>query len=653
MQALQRRDVILLGGLLCLAGIWVVFPFADAIASIDSAVLAVGIVVSFLALVYGQKIHARVVWRDVAHWPMALAGIGLLTLVVMRQWWQYVLFDTVVTTDGALDTTSMLLRYGVIQLVTWVLGWCYVVVAVWPATDWRTWYTTYRYEVWGVGGLVLIASVLRLRDLGAIPNIINGDEGLIGMWAVQLLTQNGTLGHVFVNMDGVGTNYLLVMKGIIAVFGQTALAIRLIPAIFGIIAVATNYLFARTLFGVRVGMISAALLTFAHVHVHFSRTVAVSYIYATALLPLLLWALWMLVHTRRTWPAVIAALTLSLHINMYVDAWAWAVLVILIVLAWSIVDYRMVVSHMPRLGGMVALMFVGILPMLIWGIYFPGDFFARLSTDGSFVSGWLTREAATRQVSLVWIVVELYQYAFSTLFRTPFEDFYHANVPILDRVSAVFFFIGLVLVHNKLHTPRMLMLLGWFWGGMSALAVFTIPVSTYPYRLLVILPIVLTIVALGIDWLATFMRVPRYAQVAVAVVVGVIAFLNVSIYHTELATVCRYGGDRKTEQAGVLARYTAQQARGYERVVVLGMPPDGFYYGPWRSPEYLNPTVTFLNLADAPINDTWVSEGDVWFVAVPERKDELLQYQVQYAQAAEILPIEQCGEALLYVLKIQ
>jgi hypothetical protein len=43
----------------------------------------------------------------------------------------------------------------------------------------------------------------------------------------------------------------------------------------------------------------AVLLTFAHVHVHFSRTVAVSYIYATALVPLVLWGLWQVVQTRQ------------------------------------------------------------------------------------------------------------------------------------------------------------------------------------------------------------------------------------------------------------------------------------------------------------------------------------------------------------------
>jgi uncharacterized membrane protein len=497
----------------------------------------------------------------------------------------------------------------------------------------------------------VIAAILRWYQLGDIPNIINGDEGLIGMWAVQLLTQYGTLGHVFVNMDGVGTNYLLIMKGVISVFGRTEFSVRLIPALFGLLAVFTNYLFARSLFGVRVGMITAIMLATAHVALHFSRTVAVSYTYATTLVPLLLWGMWMLVQTRRTWPMVVAALALSLHANLYVDAWAWSVLVVILIVAWAIVDFRTLQPLVGQVAQMLGLMLLGLLPMLIWGIYFPGDFFARLSTDGSFVSGWLVREAEARNIGAFWIIIELYQYAFSTFLNTPFEDFYHASVPILDRLSAIFFLIGLVIIHNRMHTWRMLMVLGWFWGGMTALAVFTIPVSTYPYRLLVILPVVILIAAIAIDWVVEFMRMPRISLGVIGVVVAVIVFLNVDIYWVKFAPTCKYGGDTKTEQAGTLARFLSDNARSSSTVVVLGSAPDGFYFGPWRSLEYLNPTLAFRNVEDTPQLEE-AEIGDVWYVAIPERYEELTQYAVQYPQAEPIMPIQQCDTTLLYAVKI-
>ena len=647
-----RRDVVFGLGLVSLASLWLIFPFNDLYAPVDDMVLLGSVLVTIAALLYRLRNPDTIGWRDVAHWPMAVAGLALLAGVAIRQWWQFAQVDAaIIVIDEGADITTTLMRYGTIQVVTWVLGWCYVIVAVWPTVHLASWYSAHKHEIWGLSAIVIVASILRWYQLGDIPNIINGDEGLIGMWAVQLLTQYGTLGHVFVNMDGVGTNYLLFMKGIINVFGRTEFAVRLIPAIFGVLAVITNYLFARSLFGVRIGMLTAIMLATAHVAVHFSRTVAVSYTYATALVPLLLWCMWMLTQTRHTWPTVIAALALSLHVNLYVDAWAWSVLVIIIIGAWAIVDIRALQPLLMQIAQMLGLMVLGIMPMLIWGIYFPGDFFARLSTDGSFVSGWLMRETEIRNTSAVWIIVELYQYAFSTFLTTPFEDFYHAGVPILDRVSAVFFLIGLVIIHNRLHTWRMLLVLGWFWGGMTALAVFTIPVSTYPYRLLVVVPVVILIAAIAIDWIVDWMRMPRVSYFSIGVLVVIIAFLNIDIYWWKFVSACKYGGDIKTEQAGTLARYLVDNAPDGTTVVVHGSAPDGFYIGPWRSLEFLNPTITFINIEER--TDTGIDVGgDVWYVAIPERYNELEQYAVQYPQAEPIIPIQQCEQPLLYAVKI-
>jgi hypothetical protein len=169
---------------------------------------------------------------------------------------------------------------------------------------------------------------------------------------------------------------------------------------------------------------------------------------------------------------------------------------------------------------MLGLMVLGLAPMMLWGIYHPADFFARLSTDGSVVTGWVAREAASKGISSAQQILEMYQYALSTFIILPFGDFYHANVPTLDVVSAGLFLIGLVIVHNRVHTRRMLLLLGWFWGGVSALAVFTIPFSTYHYRLLVVLPVVYICVALALEWGASLLaRVLPRIGVNVCVIV--------------------------------------------------------------------------------------------------------------------------------------
>ena len=643
-----KRIFVVLIGFVVLCGVWFQQRFDDPYANADLIMLIGAAVVSASLVIYGVGTPLDDVSTTHVKRGMAIVGVGMLVAVVIRQWLQLANYSGLVTAEPFESLSHILLRYGVIQLIVWVIGWSYVISAFMPQFALRGWYDTYRIEVWVVSGILVCAAILRWYALGAIPNIINGDEGLIGMWAVQLLTQGGTLGHVFVNMDGVGTNYLLVMKGVIAVFGRTEYALRLIPAVFGTLAVIPNYLFARALFGARVGMISAGLLAAAHVHIHFSRTVAVSYTYATFFLPLVLWGIWMLVQRRSFIYGVIAACALSLHINMYVDAWAWSVLVLIIVVAWCVVDFRTMANNARNFVLTLGLMMCGLLPMMIWGVFSPGDFFARLSSDGSVVSGWMARESAARAIPQIMIVFELYQYAFATFLSTPFEDFYHANVPILDSISAVLFVFGLVYIHGLLYqrSRAIIMLLGWFWGGMTALAVFTIPISTYPYRLLVIVPVVILIVAIAIERITRSIRLSRIQNTVVVAVVVCIALVNIEIYRTQLATVCRYGGDLKTQQAGVLAQFLAHTAQRSNRVVLYGNAPDGFYVGPWRSLQFLNPDVEFVNSDEVSADGASPYQGATWYVAIPERVDELP------AGASAPIPIQQCADTLLYAVNV-
>lgn len=650
MRYLTKNDGVLVIGMGVCVGMW---GFSGGVLDgayvYDSAVWLCVLLVSVAALIYTRFRPTP----DDVQLPLVVAGIAVLAIVFIRQWVQLIRLDSVIT-EAFYANDASLFRYANSQIVMWICGWSYLLVATIPAWPVVTLARQHWRELITLAGIVGVACLLRWNDLGIIPNIINGDEGLIGTWATQVMTQIGTLGLVFANMDGVGTNYLYVMSWVFKYFGQSAVTVRLIPALFGVFAVVSNYLFTRSLFGQRTATIMAVLLTFAHVHVHFSRTVAVSYIYATAMVPLILWGLWQVVQTRQLWPAVIAALALALQINLYVDGWAWSVLVLLIIVAWLIVDFVAVIAAWRQLLVMLGLMLLGLAPMILWGVYHPADFFARLSTDGSIITGWVAREAESKGISSFQQILEMYQYAFSTFISLPFGDFYHADVPTLDIVSAGLFLVGLVLVHNRLHTRRMLMVLGWFWGGVTALAVFTIPFSTYHYRLLVVLPVVYVCVAIALEWGAGLIErvLPRVGVngVLVLVLTG-ISWQNHAIYQSELATVCRYGGDIQTQQAGALANHLYNMHLQGGIVYVYG-DQSGFYFGPWRSLTFLNPQIEFHNSEDGIDTNTAESTLPVYAVAIPQRRVELVAIQSNASQQPQIDAITQCSKEILYITRI-
>ena len=650
MRSITKNDGVLIIGMGVCVGMWMCAGSAiDGAYIYDSAVWLCVLLVSVAALIYARFMPTQ----DIVKSPLFVAGVVVLAIVFIRQWLQLTHFDRDIT-EAFYSNDASLFRYATTQLVMWVCGWSYLLVATIPARSLPTLARQYWREWSIVTAIIVVAGVLRFVDLGIVPHIINGDEGLIGTWASQVMTQIGTLGLVFANMDGVGTNYLYVMGWIFQLFGQNALTVRILPALFGVLAVGTNYLFTRALFGQRTATIMAVLLTFAHVHVHFSRTVAVSYIYATALVPLVLWGLWQVVQTRQLWPAGIAALALALQINLYVDGWAWSVLVLLIIVAWLIVDRAAVIAAWRQLAVMLGLMLLGLAPMILWGVYHPADFFARLSTDGSIITGWVAREAASKGISSFQQILEMYQYAFSTFISLPFGDFYHAEVPTLDIVSAGLFLVGLVLVHNRLHTRRMLLVLGWFWGGVTALAVFTIPFSTYHYRLLVVLPVVYVCVAIALEYGAGLLErvLPRMGvNGLLVVIVAGISWQNHAIYQSELATVCRYGGDIQTQQAGALANYLYKMQLQGGIVYVYG-DPSGFYYGPWRSLTFLNPQLEFHNSEDVVDTNTAESNLPVYAVAIPQHRGELEIAQSKSHQPQPIEAITQCSEEILYITRI-
>jgi hypothetical protein len=444
------------------------------------------------------------------------------------------------------------------------------------------------------------------------------------------------------------------MAQIFAVFGQNAMTVRLLPALAGIGAILTNYWFVRQLFGRRVALITAVLLVFAHTHIHFSRQVAVSYIYSTLFMPVYLWGIWQVVATKRLLPAVVAACALMLHVNFYLDGWAWAVFLVILVIAWTIVDRQVIQVALRPLVVMFSLMLIGISPMIIWASAYPGEFMSRMSTDGSIATGWLTREAALYGVSEVYIIYQLFEAAILAFLTKPFIDFYHAGVPILDGISAVVFVVGMMMVHWQMRSRRMLLVLGWFWGGVTALAVLTIPVSTYHYRLFAVVPVVYMIVAYTYDVLLRRIEA-KFGVTASRIMIGLVLMFftiqNVQIYRTQLAEVCRYGGDLRTQQAGVISNYLYSLSDPNAIVLIYGNLNE-FHYGPWMTMDFMNPGMRFINATiDTDSRQYTMQDVSVYVVVVPEMYFLTEALSEQY-NTSTVVSLMHCGEPILRVLKV-
>ncbi|RPH58005.1 MAG: hypothetical protein EHM81_10780, partial [Chloroflexi bacterium] len=204
----------------------------------------------------------------------------------------------------------------------WLLGsFCYVLAFVIHNNlqrDWKTWLRDNRQELSWLGLILLLGIAMRFYKLGALPRVINGDEARIGLFAQG--TTEGLLANPFALWENIGALYLQAINFAISWLGASPFSLRLLPAIAGTLAILSTYLFSRQVAGKRAALITAMLLAFSHTHIHFSRTVAVSYIQGTWLIPLELYLLLSGLEKRSSWRAALGGVFLAFHMSIYISA---------------------------------------------------------------------------------------------------------------------------------------------------------------------------------------------------------------------------------------------------------------------------------------------------------------------------------------------
>lgn len=124
-------------------------------------------------------------------------------------------------------------------------------------------------STWGlVVLLTAVGAYLRLANLGALG--FRWDEDLMSL-ATKAILEHGTpelpSGMVYLR----GTWLLYLMAGSAWLLGFSEFALRLPPALFGIALIPLAFMFARALFGPRVGLVAAALMTLSFWDIEISR----------------------------------------------------------------------------------------------------------------------------------------------------------------------------------------------------------------------------------------------------------------------------------------------------------------------------------------------------------------------------------------------
>jgi hypothetical protein len=486
----------------------------------------------------------------------------------------------------------------------------------------REWLKLHRYELLAIGLVTLLGFALRFYKLGEIPKVVNGDEGRLGIAALSVNAY--PFANPFALWENFGALYLQAVNLPLYLFGVSPFSLRLAAAVGGTLAIPALYLLARQISGRRIALIAACLLAISHTHTHFSRTVAVAYIQGTWLIPLELYFLLSGLMKRSSWRAAVGGALLAIHYSVYLDSQ----IVTGLVLVYMLVSFLFLRRWFKPALRQAAVFWGGfaivLLPELAYIQAHPDIFFNRLTENGIVQTGWLAGVMASTGQNAVQVLGARVIHAFLALIYYPSLDFYGSQVPMLSLVSAMLFLLGLAIAFLQTHSPRMLLLNGYFWAGTFSVGMFAIPPSADSYRMLIVLPAAFLLAAIGLD--SAFQALgsgwaqnPKVYTTVTALTLSGLLIFNTWAYYFHFAGRCLYGtDDSPTRFASFLGNY----ARTINKESETYLLSDSVYaYGTHQSVNFLSDNHFMTNIPD-PI-DVLQVKPDETIIATPNRISEL------------------------------
>lgn len=614
--------------------------------NIQRLVAFIGVFILLLSqfLVFSQPIIDEVLLPPYA--PLGIVGVAIVVLSQLIRptpFWQrlavkpvfservFWIFVATLLSLLAAVATAFFMKYTRVNyipvLTVWLLGaLSYVYAFVKTDSALHTgslmdWVKAHGSEIIYVLVIMVFAAAVRFYRLGEIPRVLDGDEGLVGLQAQ--LTTGGALANPYSAWENFGGLYLQLINLTMRFFGINALGLRLMPAIAGVLAIPAVYLFARQVGGQRIATIAAIMIAFSHSHIHFSRIVSVAYIQDTWLIPLELYLLLSGLEKRQSWRTALSGVLLAIHYSVYLTSQIITVLVLIYMLVLA-VFYRS--WFKPRISQALAFwggLFIILLPVAYSAYRAPNGFVDRLTQAGTFQSGWLEIHMQATGQTVAQVLVGRVVHAFQSLLYYPAFDFYGSSVPMMSMISSVMFLAGLGIALWRIRDPMYLMVNGYFWGAVVAVGVFATPPSADSYRMLMALPVAVTLAALGLDQILDLMglepeRLHGAYRTAVSAVLASLIIFNLWTYYGDFAGRCLFAENT----VGRFASYLGAEVGRIDNDLNIYMLSDNIYiHGTHPSTTLLSRNRPVINYPD-PISGLEVTSGET-IIAPPSRIEEL------------------------------
>ena len=380
-----------------------------------------------------------------------------------------------------------------------------------------------RLEMFCVAGLTLLAAIFRLLYLDATS--LYADE----INAIRTMTGERDLALSFGN----GWLYWKMLR-VVSWFGMSDFVFRLPSALIGAATIPLMYATATKLFGSRVGLFSALLLTAAPLHVYYSQYVH-GYPLFCFLSLLSFYLLWRIYERGNTWDwaafALVTGIGIQIHLYTFLVLGVEVIILIFLELSkqgtWSVQLLR---KYFRKKDLLRLLMALGIVFLFALPTFF--DVIVPLATDlVRKILGITPEEVYLAGPSQITITPRLFARALKELivYQYSYKSIHFVSAMILLGVGMIY----LLYRERRKGIPLLL----WIGLPIVPIAYFS-EISNLDFgtrRLIFILPMMLMVISVAlvklVDWVRGLLTRLRVKSVSTWILdggLGVVVFLCIS-----------------------------------------------------------------------------------------------------------------------------
>jgi len=357
-----------------------------------------------------------------------------------------------------------------------------------------------RGLLWGMVAVLLVATALRLVAFGQVPPGLYHDEAYHGLDVLDIL--QGRLSLYFPANNGREPLFIYLIALMVGVLGKSPLALRLAALPIGLLTVAATAAMGRVLFSRRVGFLVAAVLAVTLWHVHLSR-VGFRAVLLPLFIALMVWqgALGIRTGRRRHWLA--AGALYGLFFYTYTAARLTPMALAAFGL-YALATQPAIRNSLWRAIGLAVLAaLVIVAPLALYTAGHPDEVLGRL---GQVFVGDLWGTLGTHTLRTLG------------MFFVQGDRIWRHNVPwrpVFDPLLGVAFIVGTVVAlrHARRDPAAGFVLI---WTAVMALPTLLAEDAPHFLRGVGVLPVVVLLPALGLDWLVDRVRGPRLRLALVA-----------------------------------------------------------------------------------------------------------------------------------------